>query len=205
MPARLLLFVFLCFFSWLPMARAAEDTKAAFRFLDQFEVARVLPEPIDVADIQLETTNPNKPFVFGQQKGKWLILNIWATWCPPCIEEMPKLDRLKMMRGSPEFDVLAVSTDFNKSASRISYFLKRWKIKYLKALYDNMGKSLERLKYHAVPTTYVINKDGLAVAMLQGPENWASEDALAFIDTMQANPDFFNDYVKHQDSLQKKP
>lgn len=108
-----------------------------------------------------------------------------------------------MMRGSGQFDTLAVSIDLNKSAERISYFLKRWNIKYLKALYDDTRFISQELDVNALPTSYVINPEGKALAVLYGPAPWASEEALAFIDTLQADPTVLDRYEKQDKSFIK--
>jgi thiol-disulfide isomerase/thioredoxin len=202
MPARHI-FLVCAVLALLPLPAQSEPSiRNTHRFLDGFQDVKVLDGGKDLSAFELETTT-GAPLRLGDLKGKWLILNIWATWCAPCIEEMPKLDRLKMMRGSPQFDVLAVSVDLNKSAPRIAYYLKRWKIKYLKALYDDTRKVSKELDTRILPTTYVINPDGKAVAILYGPAHWASEKALSFVDELQNNPGALKRYVKQQNSPRK--
>lgn len=204
MPVQRLLFLcFLLLMFAVGPVQAEPNRVDALRFLDRFQNVKVLNGTQNVGAIDLETAT-NDRLKLSSLRGKWIIMNIWATWCAPCIEEMPTLDRLKMMRASPDFDVLAVSVDLNKSGPRISYFLKRWNIKYIKALYDDTRVANKTLETGVLPVTYVINPQGRAVAVLSGPAHWASEEALAFVDTLQSDPNLFRYYSK-QNASRKKP
>jgi thiol-disulfide isomerase/thioredoxin len=114
-------------------------------------------------------------------KGKTILLNLWATWCNPCREEMPSLDRLQQALGSDKFEVVALSLD-KQGAAASQKFLDDVKAKALKLYIDATGKQGTVLKLVGMPTTILINKDGLEVGRLAGPAEWDSDDAKKLIE-----------------------
>jgi thiol-disulfide isomerase/thioredoxin len=117
-------------------------------------------------------------------EAKWYVVNFWATWCAPCIKELPSLQKLQDMRGSKNFEVKAISIDSNTSMDEIREFLKRNDIAAAVALYrDYHGTIFKNHSMPAVPTTWIIDPMGRVVASYVGEADWASEDALDFVDS----------------------
>jgi thiol-disulfide isomerase/thioredoxin len=121
-----------------------------------------------------------KPLTLADFKGRTVLLNLWATWCNPCREEMPSLDRLQQALGSDKFEVVALSLD-KQGAAGSQKFLDEVKAKSLKLYVDASGKSGTVMKLVGMPTTILINKEGLEVGRLAGPAEWDSEDAKKLI------------------------
>jgi thiol-disulfide isomerase/thioredoxin len=117
-----------------------------------------------------------KDLTLADFKGRTVLLNLWATWCSPCREEMPSLDRLQQALGSDKFEVVAVSLD-KQGAPASQKFLDDVKAKALKLYVDATAKSGTNLKLIGMPTTILINKDGLEVGRLAGPAEWDSDEA----------------------------
>lgn len=111
-------------------------------------------------------------------RGKVVFLNFWATWCPPCIEEMPSLDRLQAKLGGERFEVLALSLD--RSREIIEAFYQDTDLDQLAIYRDEGGKAMEVFRAGVLPTTLIIGPDGLLLGGLAGPADWASEEALTF-------------------------
>lgn len=141
-------------------------------------VYRQAPEPV-----------PSFPFFdAGQQtrtiegfKGKVVLLNLWATWCGPCREEMPSLDRLQKELGSDKFEVVAVSVDKNGfEASK--KFLDGLGVKSLNHYSDPSGRAASQLKAIGMPATLLVGKDGREIGRLMGPAEWDSADAKRLIE-----------------------
>ncbi len=127
-----------------------------------------------------------KPMSVGSLKGKTLLVNLWATWCVPCREEMPALDQLQAKAGSEKFEVVAVNVDAGDPGKR-ARFLVETGIKALKdyseptmALFNAAKK--EGLAF-GLPVTMLIGPDGCLVAAMNGPANWGGDDALNLIKT----------------------
>lgn len=113
-------------------------------------------------------------------RGKVVLVNFWATWCGPCIEELPSLVRLQARLGGPGFTVLALSEDL-KGWKVIAPFLDRHAISGLPVLHDPQGAASRALKVAGLPTTVLFDRDGRELGRLVGPAPWDGSDALALI------------------------
>lgn len=104
--------------------------------------------------------------------GKLLVLNFWATWCPPCIEEMPSLDEFQRRLAADGVVVLGVSVDRSETAYR--QFLQKARVSFLTARDPSasISASYGTFRY---PETYIIDGSGKVVLKHIGPQNWADE------------------------------
>jgi thiol-disulfide isomerase/thioredoxin len=118
-------------------------------------------------------------------KGRVVLLNLWATWCTPCREEMPALANLQKALGSKDFEVIALSVD-RKGAEASSAFLKEVKADNLGTFVEPEGNSLQVLQALGLPATVLINRKGEEVARLLGPAEWDSLEAQALINAVIA-------------------
>jgi thiol-disulfide isomerase/thioredoxin len=113
-------------------------------------------------------------------KGKTVLLNLWATWCAPCRQEMPALNELQKELGGDKFEVIALSLDHGGyDASR--KFLDDLKATDVKLYADPTSKQGMALKLIGMPTTILIDKDGKEVGRLAGEAKWNSPDAKRLI------------------------
>ena len=140
-------------------------------------VAKKKPEPL--ADITFQDA-AGKEVTLSSFKGKTILLNLWATWCGPCREEMPALNRLQAALGSDKFEVVALSLD-RKGYDASKKFLDDLKADKVKLYADPTAKQGMELKLLGMPTTILINKDGLEVGRLAGSAEWDSDDAKKLI------------------------
>jgi thiol-disulfide isomerase/thioredoxin len=128
---------------------------------------------------------------FSDLKGRWTLVNLWATWCVPCREEMPALDALQAKFGGERFEVVAINVDTRNPDKPRTWLLENG-IHKLAYYADPSGKLLQVLQRsgHVVglPTSLLIGPDGCEVAILKGPAAWASPDAFAFIESAIAKP-----------------
>ncbi len=116
--------------------------------------------------------------------GKLLVLNFWATWCPPCIEEIPSLDQFQKQLADKGVVVLGVSVDQSQSAYR--NFLAKTKIAFQTAR-DPESKISTEYGTFKYPETYIINRDGRVVEKIIGPTNWTDEAMLARVKALLAS------------------
>lgn len=140
-------------------------------------VTKKVPEALP--DIEF-TDGSGKAIKLSDFKGRTVLLNLWATWCAPCREEMPALNRLQQELGSDAFEVVALSLD-RQGLEASKKFLDEVKATALKPYIDATAKQGTALKLVGMPTTILINKDGLEVGRLAGPAEWDSADAKALI------------------------
>jgi thiol-disulfide isomerase/thioredoxin len=117
-------------------------------------------------------------------RGRTVLLNLWATWCAPCRQEMPALDRLQAALGGPGFEVVAVNID-TRNLDRPRTWLKEAGVERLAYYADPQAKVFQDLKRVGkavgMPTTLLIDPDGCELALINGPAEWASEDALGLV------------------------
>lgn len=113
-------------------------------------------------------------------KGKTVLLNIWATWCASCREEMPTLDRLQAELGGVNFEVVALSID-RAGPDAVRQFYGELGIKNLALYIDESGKANRKLGLIGLPTTLLIDRDGREIARLIGPAEWDAPEMVAFI------------------------
>jgi thiol-disulfide isomerase/thioredoxin len=117
-------------------------------------------------------------------RGRTVLLNLWATWCVPCRQEMPALDALQGKLGGPGFQVVAVNIDTRESA-KPKALLDEIGIKQLSFYADPNAKVFTDLKLinraFGMPTTLIVDGAGCEIGTIAGPAEWASEDAVKLI------------------------
>lgn len=117
-------------------------------------------------------------------RGQTVLFNLWATWCAPCREEMPALDRLQAELGGDDFEVVAVSIDTRESADPQG-FLEEIEVEALAFYHDNTADLFQNLRAEALafgmPTTLLIDDENCLLGFLAGPAHWDSPDALALM------------------------
>ncbi len=112
-------------------------------------------------------------------RGQVVLLNAWGTWCPPCVAEMPSLDRLQKMRGGEDFQVVTIALD---RTEKVATFFERNDIETLPDWMDVNYEINGKLRLPGMPTSILYNRNGREVARLAGEAEWDSAEALALID-----------------------
>lgn len=111
-------------------------------------------------------------------RGKWVVLNFWATWCAPCRQEMPSLDRLQA--AMPEIAVVPVATGRN-AVEGIRRFFEQAEVKGLPILRDPTSDLARAMHVLGLPVTVIINPEGQEVGRLIGDAEWDSDSARAIM------------------------
>ena len=112
--------------------------------------------------------------------GHGVVLNLWATWCPPCVAEMPALDRLARELRAERVAVLALSSD-RGGAAVVERFYKERGIRDLAVLLDPRGEASRALGARGLPTTLVIDRKGRERVRVEGPADWAAPASVGVI------------------------
>lgn len=113
-------------------------------------------------------------------RGKVVLLNLWATWCAPCVEEMPALDRLQARLGGDGFEVVALSLD-RGGREQVEPFFDKLGIGSLAVYLDTGGASMKALSPRGLPTSILLDREGREVGRLEGAAEWDSPEALDLI------------------------
>jgi thiol-disulfide isomerase/thioredoxin len=120
-----------------------------------------------------------EPVSLAAFEGKPLLVNLWATWCAPCVAEMPTLDALARARNG-KLQVLAVSQDMN-GREKVDAFFKEHKLTTLEPYLDPKLDVMGELKAESLPTTILFDDKGRELWRVTGTEDWQSARAAALI------------------------
>ncbi|MBA3908556.1 MAG: TlpA family protein disulfide reductase [Rhodobacter sp.] len=138
--------------------------------------------PVPVPDIGLVDTT-DAPRSLAEYRGKWVVLNFWATWCAPCREEMPSLDRLQAAMS--EIAVVPVATGRNAVAGIERFFVEA-RITGLPMLRDPKSELSRAMGVLGLPVTVIMNPEGQEVARLIGDAEWDGDNAKAVLTALMA-------------------
>ena len=119
--------------------------------------------------------------------GQGLVVNLWATWCLPCIAEMPALDRAQAALAGAGVRVLALSSD-REGRAKVEPFFRDRGIRHLGLWLDPRGAAQRALGARGLPTTVVIDREGRERARLEGPAEWDTPEMLAAIRRLVGPP-----------------
>lgn len=158
-----------CALAWLAIPASAGPPR---NFI-MFEMLRPVPA-IEFAD------GEGRNHTLADFRGKVVLLNIWATWCPPCRKEMPTLDRLQAKIGGSDFEVVALSVD-RTGADVVQKFFAEIGIRHLSPFVDTSSTALQKLAIFGLPTTLLIDREGQELGRLIGPAEWDDPEAIAFV------------------------
>ena len=119
--------------------------------------------------------------------GQGLVVNLWATWCPPCVAEMPALDRAQAALAEEGVRVLALSSD-REGRAKVEPFYRDRGIRHLGLWLDPRGAATRALGARGLPTTVIIDRKGLERARLVGSAEWDKPEMLAAIRRLVGPP-----------------
>jgi thiol-disulfide isomerase/thioredoxin len=135
---------------------------------------RPIPEGLAFLDAEGRETG------FEAFRGRGLVVNFWATWCPPCVAEMPSLDRAQAFLAPEGIVVLALSSDRGGRA-QVEPFYARTRLRELGIWLDPRGATGRALGVRGLPTTILLDRAGREVARLEGEAEWDRPEMLAAI------------------------
>jgi thiol-disulfide isomerase/thioredoxin len=168
-----------------PLAKAAESTASEgipLHLLQGEMRALKLTEPPRLAPKQTPfKTADGRELTLESLDGHWRLVNLWATWCAPCREEMPALDRLANAYAGRAFEVITIASG-QHSVREIERFMDETDIRRLPA-YQSPDSAIARgFGVLGLPTSVLIDPAGREIARLTGSADWFSEEARALID-----------------------
>ena len=143
--------------------------------LEDFELSK---EKQNISDLKFKD-DEGKEISFSDFQDKILLVNFWATWCAPCIKEMPSLDRLKK-KINKNFDVIAISVD-RDGVKKVKDFFNENKITNLEEYFDTKNSLAKEMNLIGLPTSFFINKKGDLIGYFQGDLEWDNNTVIEFI------------------------
>lgn len=136
-------------------------------------------EPQPIANIRFVTEDSTR-MDMEDFRGKIVLVNVWATWCAPCREEMPTLDALQAELGSDRFEVVALSID-RAGPQVVRRFYDEIGVTHLGIYVDETMLSATALRTVGLPTTLLVNADGRELGRLVGPAEWDDPEMMSFL------------------------
>lgn len=143
-------------------------------------------DPPDVSHAPLEDESGN-PRSLSEWQGKPVLINFWATWCAPCREEMPSLERLQKKMADTPFEVVTVATG-RSDARGVDKFLNEIGVTELPRLRDPKMQMARDMGVLGLPVSVLVDADGKEVARLIGDADWDTPEAVAIIETLIQPP-----------------
>lgn len=128
----------------------------------------------------------DKALSMDDLKGQWVIVNFWATWCPPCLVEMPSLQQAQDKWAGQGLRIVAISLDRQMTAAKLRDFIADKGFGPIAAHYDAEGRIMRELKLRGLPTSYILAPNGKAIAVFEGDTDWTDADSDAFIASLLA-------------------
>ena len=161
----------------LPTATRAEVPKTLVAgAMARFKPARP-PKPMP--DLEFLDANDN-PLRLADFTGQARLINLWATWCAPCVKEMPSLDRLQAEVDKDKFVVLPLSLD-GPSRPKVAPFYVDKKLSHLGVYFDKGRKAMQALDVSILPTSILVDAQGRELGRLEGEADWEKPEALALM------------------------
>jgi peroxiredoxin len=144
------------------------------------------------SDVGLPAPNFEFPGLNGKTvslsdyRGKVVFVNIWATWCRPCVDEMPSMQKLYQEFKDDDFEILAVSIDV-LGATVVAPFMQKYSLTF-PALLDSEGTIRESYGATGIPESFIIDRQGILVKKIIGAADWSSPEVFGFFRNLLQKP-----------------
>ena len=167
-------FAALFFFDAQALAKAdSQELDQLFGAMGVIKMVQALPVEIRLKDLN------GRPVSLSDFRGKIVFLNFWTTWCYACRIEMPDMEKLHQKFKNKDFAMVTVN--LQESASQVKKFFKELNLTFT-ALLDSGGEVGAHFMITAIPTTFILNKQGIILGKVMGPREWNSKKAFALFE-----------------------
>jgi thiol-disulfide isomerase/thioredoxin len=139
-----------------------------------------VPQKLPAASYKKNLTEPAN---LSDLTGQWTVLNLWASWCAPCVTEMPGLEVFAKDYENKGLRTVAISFDLAESPAEIRAHIDRLKFGKITMNWDDTGAVSNALNPEGLPTSYLIDPKGQIRLIMSGERDWAAADTRAIIDT----------------------
>jgi thiol-disulfide isomerase/thioredoxin len=156
--------------------RDVHESTAPPPVLDKLKLTQGAPAAPDVGF----SDSDGKALKLNDFRGRYVVINLWATWCGPCINELPSL--VKLQAALPQDKITVVPIDLERiGVERVSEFLKMHAIEGLPIYVDRDYSTLRGFAANELPLTIVIDSEGREVARAAGAQHWDSAESVAYL------------------------
>jgi thiol-disulfide isomerase/thioredoxin len=163
------------------MANAYPGMQAAAKQTTESTLDRIniLPQPFPIALVDF--TNPvGQPINFEHYKGKVVVVNVWATWCPPCVRELPALNRLDKSLDVEHFALIPISIDA-EAVNVVQPFLESLELSTFNSYFDPQQQLRDVFPLDTIPATFILNEQGELVAYVRSFVDWDDKNVISFL------------------------
>lgn len=143
-----------------------------------------LKDPLALGNVSIHS-DEGEQLTLSQFEGKIVLLNLWASWCSPCVRELPALDRMQQRLGDEDFVVVAVSLDSDHDLAR-KLFINRLAIEHLKLYLEPVEQISRYFPVDVLPASFIIDRKGQAVGLLRSYVDWDDPQADILINRLIA-------------------
>lgn len=137
--------------------------------------AQYLPDATYLADLQDQAS-------LADLRGQWVLLNLWASWCPGCIVEMPSLEKLAKEYKSKGLYVIAISLDEAETPDNVQDSITKFKFGDIARNWDDKGQVYAKFNPPGLPMTYLADPSGKIIQTFAGERDWSDPQVRALID-----------------------
>lgn len=148
------------------------------------ERINILPQPFPIALVDF-TNAIGQQVNFGHYKGKVIVVNLWATWCPPCVRELPALHRLNQTLNNEQFVLLPISIDADSNV--VNPFLADLGLSAFESHFDPKQQLRDVFPLDTIPATFILNEQGELVAYVRSYVDWDDENTIDFLNQFLTN------------------
>ena len=172
----------------LSVCKNNEDSlrKAEIAAYPFFHSLKKYPKPTYIPSFRVLGPDAQPVDIKEKFKGNFIILNVWATWCAPCVKELPELSRLQRVYGNGKYRVVAVSVNAQKDIDEIITFIRKLGVDDIAGYHDYEGQLQKSLPIKDLPVTYIINSRGQILYQATGDARWTSPEILSFLNLLLA-------------------
>ena len=143
------------------------------------DLISVLPQPYPIEAVPFQNQQGHQ-IDFSRYRGKVILVNMWATWCPPCVRELPAIQRFADKLKTQDFVVLPISIDV-KGAEQVTPFLKGLGLEQFTSYYDPSQQLGQVFPLDTIPATFILNREGQLVAFVRTYVDWDDDKAVTLI------------------------
>ncbi|MGD9300793.1 MAG: TlpA disulfide reductase family protein [Desulfobacterales bacterium] len=165
-----------------PLAKTASDNSKLDRLMAAIGVTQN-PSSTPIHEVKLQNT-AGRYVGLDDFRGKIVLLNFWATWCPSCITEMPSMEKLHRKLFGKRF--VMVTVNIQEPAAQVKNFFDKNKLTFT-ALLDTTGEVSTQFGIRAIPTSFILDKSGRIIGQISGPRDWGSRKSVALFEQLAEN------------------